>query len=85
MPLSVAVELGLVGLVLFYGAFGLALLGVRGKPFDHVALVWILVLTLCVGSLALSWETRKPTWLVLLLASALTALPSRHRAAPEGT
>jgi O-antigen ligase len=76
MPLSVAVELGFVGLVLFYGAYGTALWEVWRKGFDERALAWILVMTLCVGSLALSWETRKPTWLVLLIAAAAGALRS---------
>jgi O-antigen ligase len=67
-PLSIAVELGLVGLVLFFGAFGLALWRIRGAAADARMLAWSAVGTLLVGIQSLTWEHRKPLWLVLLLA-----------------
>lgn len=68
--LSVAVELGIVGLCLFSAAlistvFPLVRSNSR-NAFPSLLLVSILI----VGSLALTWEIRKPTWIVLVLASA---------------
>jgi O-antigen ligase len=76
-PLSIATELGLVGLGLFYGAVALVLRGTRHAPSSHRVLAWVLVLTWAVGTLALTWEMRKSTWLVLLVGAALGGLHRR--------
>jgi O-antigen ligase len=71
--LSVAVELGVTGLALFLGSF----LAAIGASRDHRAarrLAVALIGTWFVGVASLSWEYRKTTWLVLLLAAAASAL-----------
>ena len=72
-PLSVAVELGVVGLALFLGAF---LSVVRASRVRRSArrLVLAIVGTWFVGAASLTWEYRKTTWLVLLLAATVSAL-----------
>lgn len=81
-PLSVAVELGLVGLLLFFGAFALALHGVRRAGLEAQVLVWSILATCFLGIQSLTWEQRKPLWLVLLVAIAAGALrPERRRVA----
>jgi O-antigen ligase len=77
--LPVAAELGLVGLVLFLGAFASALLGHARVASDERALAFALAATWLVGSATLSWELRKTTWFVLLVAAALAALRSVDR------
>jgi O-antigen ligase len=72
-PLSVAAELGVVGLSLFLGAFVAATVASRGERTAH-ALVRALFATWLVGAASLSWEYRKTTWLVLLLAATAAAL-----------
>jgi O-antigen ligase len=67
-PLSVGVELGVVGLVVFFGAFGVAMWDARRSGRNEKALVWCLVMTWFLGIQALTWEYRKPTWLLLLVA-----------------
>jgi O-antigen ligase len=73
-PLSIAVELGAVGLVLFFGAFGLALWRGRDAALDARMLVWSVVGTLLVGIESLTWEHRKPLWLVLLVTMVAAEL-----------
>ncbi len=80
-PLSIAVEHGAVGLVLFGSALAMVLRGVaRADPHER-ALAWCLVATWCVGSASLTWEYRKTTWLVILVGAALGVLrPERGKA-----
>ncbi len=78
-PLSIAVELGAVGLLLFFGALALVATGVLRRGVDERALAWILVLTWCVGTATLTWEFRKPTWFVFLLGAVLGGLPPGPR------
>jgi O-antigen ligase len=73
-PLSVAVEEGAVGLLLFLGIFALIVRGVARGPLNHRALVASLVLTWCVGSAALTWEARKATWFLFLIGAVLGGL-----------
>lgn len=80
-PLGVAVEHGLIGLVLFFGAFAAVVVTTWRSTFADRALAWTLVATFCMGSLSLSWEARKPAWVVALLGAALAALP--RRSSPE--
>jgi O-antigen ligase len=82
-PLSLAAEVGAIGLVLFGGALASVAWGVRRSGLDQRALAWALILAWTVGSASLSWEFRKPTWFVLLVGAALAALPAPERARPE--
>src|SRR5690606_13698782 len=69
--LSVTVELGIVGFCLLAGALlasALPLLAFRGAGALPSL---VLLLTWLVGTSALSWEMRKPTWIVLLLATTI--------------
>ncbi len=71
-PLQVAVELGALGVALFYGAQVLvALRATRSAP-DEKALVWALLLTAFVGSLSLGMALRKTTWFIVLVAASLS-------------
>lgn len=81
-PLSIAVELGVPGLLLYAGAFAESLRGVLKKAGDHAGFGLTLLATWAVGSASLTWELRKTTWLVLLLCTALRAMqsPSEQRA-----
>jgi O-antigen ligase len=73
-PLSVAVELGAIGLLLFLGVFALVVRGVaRGAP-NHRPLVTSLVLTWGIGCASLTWEARKGTWFIFLLGAVLAGL-----------
>lgn len=72
-PLSISVELGLIGLVLFLAAIALLLWGVRWSGLDQRTLAWSLVLTVGVGTASLSWEAYKPMWLIFLLGAVLGA------------
>lgn len=72
-PLSVAVELGAVGLALFLGAFLAAARASRARRAAR-RLVLAIVGTWFVGAASLTWEYRKTTWLVLLLAVTVSAL-----------
>lgn len=72
--LSVATELGVIGLFLFVGAFAAALRGVLRRAGDQAGLGLTLLASWFVGSTSLNWELRKTTWLVLLLCAALGAM-----------
>lgn len=80
--LSVAVDLGIIGLLLYGGAFAMALLGVLQRSGDHQGLGLTLLASWAVGSASLSWELRKTTWLVLLVCAALPAMPARELRGP---
>ncbi len=75
-PLSVAVEQGFIGLLLFLGIFALIVRGVaRGAPNPR-SLVTSLVLTWSIGCASLTWEARKGTWFIFLLGAVLPGLGS---------
>ena len=82
--LSVAVELGIPGLLIFLAVFGLALLNALRLSGDDRVNAVIQFFTLVVVLLPLAWEYRKATWLTL---SMLSVLVPRNRpdavAAPE--
>lgn len=69
--LSVAVELGGIGLLLYASAFAVTLWGVFRQAADQRSFGLTLLASWLVGSASLSWEHRKATWLVLLLCAAL--------------
>jgi O-antigen ligase len=82
-PLSIAVELGLVGLVLFFGAFALAIWGVRFSGRNEKALVWCLFMTCFIGIQSLTWENRKPMWFLMLIAMVAAGIHPRPDAAEQ--
>jgi O-antigen ligase len=68
--LSILVELGLVGLILFISMIGVLMLSVRYMKKDE-RLMWLLLLsTYMVGGFFLSWEHTKQTWLIMGLLAA---------------
>jgi O-antigen ligase len=78
-PLSVAVELGGIGLLLFVGAFVLLVWGVRRSAPNHRALAMSLLATWCVGCSSLTWEARKATWFVILIGAVLGSVRGSER------
>ena len=60
--LSVATELGIIGLLLFGAVPGLAAVQAKRCPQETRAFVWILLASWLVGGSSLSWEYRKTTW-----------------------
>jgi O-antigen ligase len=77
-PLSVAAETGIVGFGLLYGMF--AMVGAeaaRCSPL-HKRLIWSLVATWLVGTISLTWEFRKPTWLILALSLTVLRFAARR-------
>jgi O-antigen ligase len=72
--LSVATELGVIGLLLYLGAFAAALRQVLRRAGDQAAFWLTLLASWLVGSTSLTWEVRKTTWLVLLLGAAIGAM-----------
>jgi O-antigen ligase len=65
--LSVLVETGTVGAVLFVAILLAVLVPVLGAPRASLVPNLVLFATLMVALLPLSWELRKPTWFVLSL------------------
>jgi O-antigen ligase len=78
-PLSVAAELGLAGLALFFGALvrdAWRVVRIRGGP--RAAVVGMLAVWL-VGTLSLTWEHRKTTWFVFGIVMSAGALAAAAR------
>jgi putative inorganic carbon (HCO3(-)) transporter len=69
--LSIAVELGVIGLALFLAALASMLRGVKRATRLHRTLAWSLLLTWSVGATSLGWDTFKITYFVLLIGAAL--------------
>jgi O-antigen ligase len=78
---SVLVEQGLIGLILFLSMFGFAFLAVRRLPLLERRFGLVLIATLVVAMLPLTWEHRKPVWFIL---AALVGLAEAFKAAPAG-
>jgi O-antigen ligase len=76
--LSILVEDGLVGLVLFVAMILATLLPLRHLPLAQRRFSAVLLLALAVGSLSLSWGHRKQFWFVLGVLAAQAA-PRRSR------
>ncbi|MFW6135303.1 MAG: O-antigen ligase family protein [Chloroflexota bacterium] len=66
--LSVLVETGVVGFVLFVAPLARSLYAVLRRRQDHLRLWLVVLFVWCVGVCNLTWEHRKVTWLVMLLA-----------------
>ncbi len=82
--ISVLVELGLIGFLLFAAILAIALLDALAQPrwekwfWLTVLLVW------AIGSSSLTWEYRKTTWLFLPFVVVSAALPAERRGAGSG-
>jgi O-antigen ligase len=82
---SVVVEQGLVGLVLFLALLAVSFQHARTAPPQERKLLIILWLTLVVGLTPRAWESKKATWLVfgLLNASAVAGAVAPAPLTPE--
>jgi O-antigen ligase len=74
--LSVLVETGMVGLILFLIVLARVAAGISGLPGITRQFWWTLFAVWAVGVLSLTWEQNKPTWLLFALATShVAALP----------
>jgi O-antigen ligase len=83
--LSIAAELGVVGVTIFFVLLG-SLLACIARMRDLERSLWMSVLlTWTVGVIALSWDYRKPTWIVfaLIVAHAWSRRYVVRRKVPE--
>lgn len=82
--ISVAVEMGAIGFVLFAAILLLIAFPVLQRPSARTLPSIVLFATLLVGVTPLSWEFRKPLWLVLTLLMILRSVQlERHQEVPE--
>ena len=77
--LSILVEDGTVGLLLFVAMLAALLTTLRHLPSLQQRLSIVLLLTLAVGSMALSWDHRKQFWFVLGMLAVQVAQPTARR------
>jgi O-antigen ligase len=77
--MSILVELGLVGLILFLAILANTFLAARAAPLQERKLLLVLFFTLVIGLMPRAWETKKPTWVILALLHSATA-PAAARA-----
>jgi O-antigen ligase len=80
--ISVLVEQGLIGLILFLLMFGAAFRAARRLPLLERRFGLVLIATLVVAMLPLTWEHRKPLWFIL---AAVVGLSQALRVAPAGS
>ncbi|MEO7136755.1 MAG: O-antigen ligase family protein [Gemmatimonadales bacterium] len=82
--LSVLVEQGLVGFILYAMMFIMVFVRVMRMPTMERRFGLVQIATLGVAMLPLVWDDRKAAWVVLALLTALAAaLPARTAAAPQ--
>ncbi len=86
--LSVAVETGIVGLLLYLGMFFAVFLALMRLPSFERRFGLVLLATLVVAMLPLSWDDQKSVWFVLALLLGLSraawlAAPGLVRAVPQ--
>ena len=74
--LSILVEDGTVGFLLFVAMLVALLTPLRQLPALHRRLSIVLLLTLAVGTMALSWDHRKHFWFVLGMLAVQVAEPT---------
>jgi O-antigen ligase len=79
--LSVGVELGTVGVLLFVAAVASAVLNGLRSAAPEKLLALSALATWGIGAASLTWEFRKVTWFVLLLAAAMRAVSRAEAAA----
>ncbi len=75
--ISVLIELGMVGFLLFFAVLFDAFIAAWTTPALERKLALVLLFTLAVGLMPRAWEGKKPTWVILALlhASAAAAVP----------
>jgi O-antigen ligase len=73
--LSVAVETGIVGLLLYLGMFFAVFLALMRLPSFERRFTLVLLATLMVAMLPLSWDDQKSVWFVLALLLGLSQAP----------
>ena len=78
--LSVLVELGLIGLVLFGAVVATVVWHVQLLPRWDRRFWYTVLFVWAIGASTLTWEHRKTTWLVMSLAVAASAVRDRVRA-----
>ena len=83
--LSVLVELGVIGALVFFGLLGNMLYSVSRMRYLERCLWLVVFLTWGIGVSALTWEYRKPTWLLfgLLAAHVFAGRAQRYRAVQD--
>lgn len=79
--LTILVEDGIVGLLLFVAMLVALLTPLRHLPSLQQRLSIVLLLTLAVGTMALSWDDRKQFWFVLGMLAVQVAVPTARRRA----
>ena len=77
--LSILVEDGIVGFLLFVAMLAALLTPLRHLPSLQQRLSIVLLLTLAVGSMALSWDHRKQFWFVLGMLAVQAAQATARR------
>jgi len=78
--ISVLVEEGVVGFLLFVFILASLWKGIFALPIPERKLWFIVLLVWTIGVMELTWEYRKPTWLLFgILAAMTTSVPSRSR------
>jgi O-antigen ligase len=83
VPLSILVEDGVVGLLIFLGMFWATITALRRTPQLPRRFGIVLLLALGVGSLSLEWGYRKQFWFVLGIVAAEAALRPRPQRVME--
>jgi O-antigen ligase len=83
--LSVLVEQGLVGFLLYSAMFAAVFLALLDLPPPERRFALVLLATLATAMLPLTWEDSKPVWFILaaLLGLARGQVPWRGRRAPQ--
>jgi len=79
--LSVLVECGLIGFALFVTLLGALALFVWMMPFAERVLWSVMLAVWAAGVSSLTWEHRKPGWLIFALIMTQWALAFRRREA----
>ena len=73
--ISVAVETGIVGLLLYLGMFLAVFLALMRLPSFERRFTLVLLATLMVAMMPLSWDDQKSVWFVLALLLGLSQVP----------
>lgn len=68
---SVLVEQGIVGFVLYMTMFGAVYLALRDLPTLERRFTLVLLAALCTAMMPLTWEDRKPVWVILAMLLGL--------------
>ncbi len=78
--LSILVEEGIIGLLLYLGMFVMLLIRLRTLPSFERRIGLALLATLAIAILPLGWDVYKASWLILSLLAAWSVVFARERA-----